>query len=155
MKKLLIIGGAVIVVFAMIVFLTNQSNQSKLENSPYGDKKLQQATIDQLDDENYQNIVLPDELEQKVESGEPVTAYFFSPTCQYCQEMTPRLMPVAEDMDVQIDQYNLLEYEDGFIQYQIEATPTLIHFEDGVEVGRMVGAQPNENIEAFLNEYAK
>ncbi|KZE36328.1 thioredoxin [Bhargavaea cecembensis] len=155
MKKLLIIGGAVIVVFAMIIFLTNQSNKSKLENSPYGDKKLDQATIDQLDDENYQNIILPDELEAKIESGEPVTAYFFSPTCQYCKEMTPRLMPIAEDMDVQIDQFNLLEYEDGFIQYQIEATPTLIHFEDGVEVERMVGAQPNENIEAFLNEHAK
>ncbi|MCW1927422.1 thioredoxin family protein [Bhargavaea beijingensis] len=155
MKKLLIIGGAVIVVFALIVFLTNQSNQSKLENSPYGDKKLDQATIDQLDDENYQNIILPDELEKKIESGKAVTAYFFSPTCPHCQEMTPRLMPIAEDMGVQIDQLNLLEYEDGFIQYQIEATPTLIHFEDGVEVGRIVGAQPDENIEAFLNEYAK
>jgi len=51
-KKLLIIGSVIVVLFAAIIVLTNVSNKSKLEsaNNPYGDKKLKQETIDQLDD---------------------------------------------------------------------------------------------------------
>ncbi|MBD8016457.1 thioredoxin family protein [Microbacterium sp. APC 3898] len=155
MKKLLIIAGIVVVVFAGIIFLTNQANNKKLADNPYDTEDLEQATIDQLDDENYQNIVVPAELEEKIASGEPTTVYFFSPTCQYCQQTTPVLMPVAEDMDVDVLQYNLLEYEQGWQQYMIEATPTLIHYDNGEEVSRWVGAQPKENIEQFFTDVVK
>ena len=155
MKKLLIIAGIVIVIFAGIVFLTNQANDDKLADNPYDTEDLEQATIDQLDDENYQNIVLPAELDEQIASGDPTTVYFYSPTCQYCQQTTPVLMPVAEDMDIDVLQYNLLEYEQGWQQYLIEATPTLIHYENGEEVSRWVGAQPKENIEQFFQEVVK
>ncbi|MCP2036241.1 thioredoxin-like negative regulator of GroEL [Planomicrobium sp. HSC-17F08] len=152
MKKMIIIGAAVVLIFGLIIFLTNQSNNSKLANNPYDTEDLNQATIDQLDDENYQNIVLPDELDKKIASGEPTTVYFFSPTCPHCQATTPVLMPVADDMGVDVLQYNLLEYEQGWQQYFIEATPTLIHYENGEEVARWVGSQPKENIEEFFNQ---
>ncbi|WP_298832265.1 co-chaperone YbbN [uncultured Planococcus sp.] len=155
MKKLLIIAGIVVIVFAGIIFLTNQANNEKLANNPYDTEDLEQATIDQLDDENYQNIVVPAELEEQIASGDPTTVYFFSPTCQYCQQTTPVLMPVAEEMDIDVLQYNLLEYEQGWQQYLIEATPTLIHYENGEEVSRWVGAQPKENIEQFFNDVVK
>lgn len=155
MKKLLIIAGIVVVVFAGIVLLTNQANDKKLANNPYDTDDLNQATIDQLDDENYQNIILPAELEKEIASGEPTTVYFYSPLCSYCQQTTPILMPVAQDMDVDVLQYNLLEYEEEALPYQIEATPTLVHYEDGKEVSRWVGAQPKENIELFFNDVVK
>ena len=155
MKKLLIITGIVVVVFAGIIFLTNQANNEKMADNPYDTEDLEQATIDQLDDENYQNIVVPADLEEQIASGEPTTVYFFSPTCQYCQQTTPVLMPVAEDMDVDVLQYNLLEYEQGWQQYMIEATPTLIHYDNGEEVSRWVGAQPKENIEKFFTDVVK
>lgn len=152
MKKLLIIGGAIVVVFILLIVLTNMSNDKKLADNPYGTEDLKQDTIDQLDDENYQNIILPDDLNAKVESGEPVTAYFFSPSCSHCKAMTPVLMPIVKEMDVNLVQYNVLEFEQGWDEYHIEATPTTIYFEDGKEVSRMVGNQPKENIEAFFNE---
>lgn len=155
MKKLLIIAGIVVVVFAGIIFLTNQANNEKLADNPYDTEDLEQATIDQLDDENYQNIVVPSDLEEQIASGDPTTVYFFSPTCQYCQQTTPVLMPVAEDMDIDVLQYNLLEYEQGWQQYMIEATPTLIHYDNGEEVSRWVGAQPKENIEKFFTDVVK
>lgn len=155
MKKLLIIAGIVVVVFAGIIFLTNQANNEKMADNPYDTEDLEQATIDQLDDENYQNIVVPADLEEQIASGEPTTVYFFSPTCQYCQQTTPVLMPVAEDMDVDVLQYNLLEYEQGWQQYMIEATPTLIHYDNGEEVSRWVGAQPKENMEQFFTDVVK
>lgn len=152
MKKLLIIGGAIVAVFILLIVLTNMSNDKKLADNPYGTENLKQETIDQLDDENYQNIILPDDLKAKIESGEPVTAYFFSPTCPHCKAMTPVLMPVVEEMDVDVVQYNVYEFDQGWDDYRIEATPTMIYFEDGQEVSRMVGNQPKENIEAFFNE---
>lgn len=155
MKKLLIIAGIVVVIFAGIILLTNQANDTKLANNPYDTDDLNQATIDQLDDENYQNLVLPADLEKQIASGEPTTVYFYSPLCGYCKETTPILMPVAEDMDVDVLQYNLLEYEEEAAPYQIEATPTLVHYEDGKEISRWVGAQPKESIELFFNDVVK
>ncbi|RAZ66762.1 thioredoxin family protein [Planococcus maitriensis] len=155
MKKLLIIAGVVLAIFALIVFLTNQSQGEKLADNPYGTDDLNPATIDQLDDENYQNIALPDEVNEQIQSGDPTTVYFFSPTCQYCQQTTPVLMPVADDMDVEVLQYNLLEFEQGWADYALEATPTLVHYENGQEVARWTGAQPKENIEQFFQEVVK
>jgi thioredoxin-like negative regulator of GroEL len=152
MKKLIIIGGAIVAVFILLIVLNNMSNDKKLADNPYGTDNLKQETIDQLDDENYQNIILPDDLKEKVESGDTVTAYFFSPTCPHCKAMTPVLMPVVEEMDVDLVQYNVYEFEQGWDEYQIEYTPTTIYFEDGKEVSRMVGNQPKENIEAFFDE---
>lgn len=153
MKKLLIIGGVVVAIFILIVVLTNKSNETKLKDNPYDTDQLETATIDLIGNKHYSNIILPDELDEKIASGDPVTAYFFSPLCGYCQEMTPVLMPIAEDMNVHVDQYNLLEYPERATPYAIEATPTLIHFKDGEEVGRMVGAQPEDNIRAFFDEF--
>lgn len=155
MKKLLIIAGVVLAIFALIVFLTNQSQDEKLADNPYGTDDLNPSTIDQLDDENYQNIALPEDVNEQIQSGDPTTVYFFSPTCQFCQQTTPILMPVADDMDVEVLQYNLLEFEQGWSDYAVDSTPTLVHYEDGQEVARWVGAQPKENIEQFFQEVVK
>ena len=139
MKKLGILGAVVVVLFAAIIILTNLANQDKLKDNPYDTNSLDQATIDLLDNENYQNIILPEALKEKIDSGEPVVAYMFSPTCIHCQAMTPTLMPIADEVDVHIDQYNLLEYGQGWDDYNIESTPTLIYFKDGKEVNRIIG----------------
>lgn len=154
MKKLIIFGVVIIALFVATAVLTNMAQTENVdEDNPYGKSKLDSETAALLDDPHYQNIITPDQLEEKLEAGEDVTVYFFSPTCQYCREATPRLMPLAEDMGVDVQQYNLLEFEDGWNEYNIEATPTLVHFEDGEEVGRIKGAAPNEQFEAFFNEY--
>ncbi|MCM3639413.1 thioredoxin family protein [Sporosarcina luteola] len=155
MKKLLIIGGVIIAIFALIVVLNTQSNKEKLKDNPYGSKNLKQATIDLIGNKNYSNIVLPDELYEKVSSGESVTAYFFSPECSYCMEMTPILMPIAKEKGIHVYQYNMLEFEKEAQPYGITSWPTLIHYEDGKEVNRSVGlpVNPEEDIRAFFDEY--
>ncbi|MFS0577254.1 thioredoxin family protein [Sporosarcina sp. 179-K 3D1 HS] len=154
MKKLLLIGGVVIAIFILIVVLSNKSNEVKLKDNPYGTDQLDKSTIALIGNENYKNIIMPEDLFEKVDSGEPVTAYFFSPECQYCMEMTPRMMPIADEMDVHVYQYNMLEFYDAAKErYGIESWPTLVHFRDGKEVGRMSGAQPDENIRMFFNEF--
>ncbi|MBO0602301.1 thioredoxin family protein [Sporosarcina sp. E16_3] len=156
MKKLLIIGGAIIAVFILIVVLSNKADETKMKDNPYGTDKLSKSTIDLIGNENYSNIVKPDDLFKKIETGEPVTAYYFHPECQYCMQMTPVMMPIAKEMGVDVLQYNMMEFGDKVgmdTDYKIESWPALIHYKDGQEVGRMVGAQPEENIRAFFTEF--
>jgi thioredoxin 1 len=150
MKKLGIFGGIIVLLFIGIIVLTNMSNDSKLKDNPYGTENLRQSTIDLLGDKNYQNIILPDALADKIATGEPVVAYMFSPECSHCKNMTPKLMPIADEVDVQVDQLNILEF-DEWATYSVEATPTLIFFKDGVEVNRLVGDAPQDQIYNFFN----
>lgn len=152
MKKLLAIGGVIVAIFALILVLNNQSNKEKLKDNPYGNKKLEQASIDLIGDKNYNKIILPEELQKKIKNGEAVTTYFFSPLCSYCREMTPVMMPIADEMGVDVQQFNVLEFSTEAAPYQIEATPTMIYFENGEEVGRMVGGQSEENIRSFFEQ---
>lgn len=152
---MLIIIGVIVVLFVALFFVINYKNDQALNGSdnPYGTDDLDQATIDQLDDPNYQNQILPDELSEKIDSGEPVTVYFYSPTCVYCQQTTPYLVPLAEDMEVDMKKFNLLEFGQQGTAYGIESTPTLVHYENGEEVSRLVGQYPEEQYEAFFNDY--
>lgn len=153
MKKLLIIGGVIIAIFVLIIVLSNKSDEAKMKDNPYGTDKLSKSTIDLIGNKHYSNIVQPDDLFKKIEDGESVTAYYFHPECQYCMQMTPILMPIATEMDVNVLQYNMMEFGSQATAYGIESWPTLVHYEDGKEVGRTVGAQPEENIRAFFNEF--
>ena len=140
MKKLLIIGGAIIAIFILIVVLSNKSDETKLKDNPYGTDKLSKSTIDLIGNENYSNIVLPDDLFKKIEAGESVTAYYFHPECQYCMQMTPVMMPIATEMDVNVLQYNMMEFGHKVgmdTDYKIDPWPALVHYKDGKEVGRM------------------
>ena len=155
MKKLVIIGAAVVLLFAAIIVLTNMSNSDKMKDNPYDTDNLQQSTIDLLDDKNYQNIILPADLQAKIESGEGVFAYMFSPECGHCMNFTPKLMNVAEQEDIQIDQLNVLEYENAWTTYQLQGTPTLIYFENGEEVTRLYGDKDENSIRQFFASVGK
>ena len=154
MKKLLAIGGVIVVIFILIIVLTNKSNETKLADNPYGKDNLQQSTISLLDNESYQSIALPEEIDKKIKSGEPTTVYFFSPECEHCLDMTPRLMPIADDYDAEVYQYNVLEFEKELKpEYNITAWPALVHYKDGKEQGRTIGSQPDDQIKAFFDEF--
>ncbi len=120
---LLIVGFIIIAAFVVLYFINSNSNKDKLANNPYGKDTLEQSTIDILNDKNYQNIILPDELEKKISSGNEEMVYFFQSDCPHCKKITPILMPLAKDMGVHIDQYNLLEFEQGWDQYRNRRYP--------------------------------
>ena len=155
-NKMIIIISAIVVLFGALYFVNDYKNKQAIENAgenPYGDKKLDQATIDQLDDPLYNNQIMPDELEEKIESGEETTVYFYSPTCIHCQNTTPVLVPIVEDLGVDMVKLNLLEFPQEWENWHIESTPTLVHYENSEEVARIIGERSEEEFEAFLNEY--
>ena len=153
-KKITIIIAVIAVLFIALFFALNYKNNKALEgDNPYGTDNLEQATIDQIGDPLYENQILPDDLIEQVNSGEPTTVYFYSPTCVYCQQTTPYLVPLTEEMDVDMVKLNLLEFGQEAAPFAIQSTPTLVHYEDGKEVARLEGQYPKEEYEEFFNQY--
>ncbi|WP_394136579.1 thioredoxin family protein [Cytobacillus oceanisediminis] len=156
MKKVIIFLAVIIALFAAVGILTKMQNEEKVsEDNPYAKDTLHPETIAQLDDPNYQNIILPGELEEKLNNKEDVTVYFHSPTCPHCQRTTPVVAPLAEDMDIDLVQFNLLEFEDGWDDYGITETPTIVQYKDGKEVKRITGYQEKAVFEQWFNENTK
>jgi thioredoxin-like negative regulator of GroEL len=153
LKKVIIFIVGIIIVFAGISFFTNMQSKKKAEGNPYGKDSLHPETIAQLDDPNYKNLILPEELTKKLADENEVTVYFYSPTCPHCKRTTPILAPLTDEMGIELHQYNLLEFEQGWDQYGIESTPTIVHYKAGKEVARMVGYHEKTEFEAWLTEY--
>ncbi|KHE71915.1 co-chaperone YbbN [Halobacillus sp. BBL2006] len=145
-KKMIIFGTGLAVLIAVLIFVVNYQNSQKTADNPYGKDTLDQATIDQLDDPMYQNQITPDKLEEEINSGEPTTVYFYSPTCVHCQRTTPVVVPMTQELGIDMKKLNLLEFESLWQEYGIEGTPTIVHYENGEEVARISGEQ---NVSAF------
>lgn len=153
-KKIGIIVAVIAVLFIALYFALDYKNNQALEgDNPYGTNNLEQSTIDQLNDPLYQNQILPDELLEQVNNGEPTTVYFYSPECVYCQQTTPYLVPLTEEMNVDMKKLNLLEFGNEAAPFAIRSTPTVVHYEDGEEVARLEGQYPEEEYEKFFNQY--
>lgn len=152
MKKLGIIGGIIVLIFVALIALQMYGNKEKLKDNPYDKTDLDASTIDLIGNKDYNNIILPKDLNERVKSNELFAAYFFSPICMYCKEYTPVLMEVVNENNLDIPKLNLLEYEESFNEYNITGTPTLIVFENGKEVNRVVGSISKAETEAFLKD---
>jgi len=153
-NKMLMIIGVVVILFGGLYFAMDYKNKQVVENNenPYDNKKLHQETIDQLEDPLYQNQISPENLDKELADKEDVTVYFYSPTCVHCQKTTPVLIPIIEDLNVDMKKINLLEYDDKWDHYAIEGTPTVIHYQDGEEVDRISGEQTEKAFRDFFNE---
>lgn len=153
-NKMLLIIGAVVILFAALYFANDYKNKKVLtvSDNPYKKDDLRQETIDQLNDPLYGNIIVPDDLDALLDAGEDVTVYFYSPTCVYCQRTTPIVVPLTEELDIDMKKMNLLEF-DKMDYYDIEGTPTIIHYKEGKEVARISGERPEEEFRDFFEQH--
>jgi len=154
-NRMLIILGVVIVLFVALYVVVDYKNKQTIEHAgnPYGKDNLKQETIDQLDDPLYQNQIIPKDLDEKLANKEDLVVYFYSPVCVYCLETTPILVPLSEELGVDVKKFNLYEFQDYKHQYNITGTPTLVYYENGEEVERLEGAQSEEIFQDFFEEY--
>lgn len=152
MKKILAFLIVIVVIFAGIILLNRYQTKELLKDNPYGTDDLKQETIDLLKDPNYKNIILPDDLDKKLENGESQTVYFFSPTCSYCRMTTPIVVPLAEDLGIDLKLFNLLEFESYKTTYDIQYTPTIVHYENGEEKARIVGYDEEDVFKKWFEE---
>lgn len=154
-KKMLAIIGTIVLLF-LALFIVNQYKTKQAVdggNNSYEKNDLNQSTIKQMDDPLYQNQITPNTLNQALDKKEPMTVYFYKPDCSYCLETTPILVPLAEELNIDLKKLNLLEFKKGWDTYQIEGTPTLIHYENGKEVARIDGYNEEKVFRDFFEEH--
>lgn len=132
------IGGLIlvvtIVVFAMIKMYPSDTHTTNTENTG---------------NSYYDNTITQSELESKLKNGDEVTVYFFHPKCSACQETAPIVFPMSEELGFKLYSYDITKQP--FEKYGITATPTIIHFENGIEVNRTVGNVGKEMFNDFFN----
>jgi thioredoxin 1 len=139
-RKLLLYFVVFGLLLVTLVVVNQQANKAS-SNNVYGipTSELSPQTVDLLDNPNYQNIILPDELDQRIQNKESFFIYYFASTCPYCMETTPKLAPIIADAGIDVKQFNLDVYRDGYEKHGIIYTPTLVYYEDGVEKERIEG----------------
>lgn len=135
-KKLSIFFGILAVLIVALVVLNNLKPDT-VYGKPSDD--LYPATREILNDPNYNNIMLPAELEDKLKNKESFFVYFFASDCPHCRVTTPQLKPLADELGINFHQFNLREFDTYFGKMNIEATPTIVYFKDGVESDRLKG----------------
>ena len=139
-RKLILYFSIFAALIVALVVVNQQANKASSDNV-YGipTSQLSLETVKLLDNPNYQNIILPDDLDRKIADKESFFVYYFSSTCPYCMETTPKLNPIIDAQGVDVAQFNLDVYRDGFDTYGIVYTPTLVYYENGVEKERIEG----------------
>jgi thioredoxin 1 len=161
-KKLVIYLSVIVALFVGLYVLNYYANGSS--DNPYGmrESELSPSTRKQLTDPNYQNIILPDQMKSMLADKQSGFVYFFSPECPHCIATTPLLQPIADEHNVDLKMFNLLEFRKGWQAYNIEFTPTLVYYQEGVEVDRIVGGMelasgdggsPKQAFQDFFKKY--
>lgn len=64
--------------------------------NPYEKIDLHPKSVELLEDINYQNIILPNEINGLFKNNQNVVIYFFSPICPSCLRITPIIIPMAQ-----------------------------------------------------------
>lgn len=147
MKKLLIYLGIVVILFGGLYFVNQQSTKTSDKanaGNPYGvaASKLNPETVKQLNDPNYQNLILPKALDERLKNKETFFQYYYASTCPHCKVTTPVLVPMQKELGIDVKQFNLEEFKDGWNNYKINSTPTIVYYKNGVEAARIEGGIP-------------
>lgn len=102
--------------------------------------------IIELTETNFDDVVLKSDL--------PVLVDFWSPTCAPCRALVPILEELAKenDGDAGIAKVNVAECPMLGAKYGVDMLPTLLFFNDGKVVERMVGAQSKDKLQNALDE---
>jgi len=128
-------GGVLLVILAVIgIGILSQS---------YDDTQTATAEL-------YKNEISVEKLQAKLEAKEDFYAYYYQPSCEHCKVVSPMLMPLADELGKTVLPVNIYKKDDAWDDYKIAGTPTLIHFQDGKEVARIVGEHPEDAFRKFL-----
>ena len=104
------------------------------------------ANIKEVDEKTFQSEVLESEV--------PVLVDFWAPWCGPCHVVSPMLEAVAGKLrnNLKIVKMNTDENMNTAQNYEIMAIPSLLVFKNGQVIERIVGVQPQPELEAKLQE---
>lgn len=103
----------------------------------------------ELNKDNFKEEVLDSEI--------PVLVDFWAAWCMPCRMMAPVVEDIARSWQgkVKVCKLNTDEAPEIAAKYGIQAIPTLLIFNGGKEVGRIVGYVPKKTVEEKLQSIVK
>lgn len=104
------------------------------------------GTVTEVGENDFEQVV--------VKSAIPVLVDFWSPSCGPCRMLVPILEALAEENagDAKIAKVNVADFPVLGARYGVEMLPTILLFNDGQVVERMVGVQPKDKLQDALDE---
>ena len=91
-------------------------------------------------------MILKNENFKDLISSEKVLVDFYADWCGPCKMM----QPVLEQLDIKIIKVNIDEHEDIAREYKVLSIPTLILFDNGSEVKKIIGYTPLEVLKDWI-----
>ncbi|HDR7793200.1 TPA: thioredoxin family protein [Bacillus luti] len=150
MKKMLIFGGIIIALFAAI-FAVTQMEEKNTASSPKIDNGANQSG----GSDYYANKISLADLQKNLEEKKEQTVYFYQTSCVHCQKVSPVVVPMAKDLNVDMKVMDIERLDAPWDEYKIKGTPTIIHFKDGKEVSRVSGEQSKEKFKEWFEQTKK
>ncbi|AZQ48995.1 thioredoxin family protein [Bacillus sp. GX] len=150
MKKMLIFGGIIIALFAAIFAVT------QMEEKNATSQKIDNATGSTTNGPDYYtNKISFSDLQKNLKEKKEETVYFYQTSCVHCQKLSPVVVPMAKDLNVDMKVMDIEKIDAPWDEYKIKGTPTIIHFKDGKEVSRISGEQPKDKLKEWLEQTKK
>ena len=75
--------------------------------------------------------------------------YFSAPWCAPCRTFKPTMEALSKEMPIQFIDVDISA--NTAQNYNVRSVPTTILLEDGVEIGRLTGIKPKEEIISLYN----
>jgi thioredoxin 1 len=102
------------------------------------------GTVSEVNDNNFQAEVLEADL--------PVLVDFWAPWCGPCRMVAPVVEEIANERagNLKVVKLNIDENQNTAVNYDVMSIPTLIVFNNGQPVKKVVGAYPKRRLEAEL-----
>ncbi|MCP1122458.1 thioredoxin family protein [Bacillus sp. 3103sda1] len=132
MKKMFLFGG-IVVVLLIAIFAVTKVEQKQENKTDY-----------------YTNKISLEDLQKNVKEKKDQTIYFYQTNCVHCQKVSPIIVPMAKDMNIDMKVIDLEKYPTGWDEFKITGTPTIIRFKEGKEVSRIEGEQPKDKFEEWF-----